>query len=247
MNCANGVEFLREAIDSVFLQEFSDWELVFVDNCSTDGSAEIVQSYAHDGRIRYVRTDTRMPLYAARNVGVANAKGQYVSFHDVDDILEVDMLARLHEAMNESVSLVYGGYRYIDRNGNFLGRNIQGNARGNLTNRLLLRSFVAVGCVMVRREVIERMRFDPSYNIIGDFEMWTRLAAAGERCVPVDRFLTRIRVHGRNLSIVQFDRWIGEERRFYRKFLSRHGIRYPAIMAYIVKSELSHLIKRKRI
>lgn len=247
MNCAYGARFLREAIDSVFAQSFRDWEIVFVDNCSTDGSAEIACAYANSGRIRYIRTEERIPLYAARNVGIAHCSGTYISFHDVDDILETDMLKNLHEKIEGGASMVYGGYRYVGEVGNFLGRDVQGRARGDLTSRLLLRSFVAVGCVLVRSEVFRKTRFDPSYNIIGDFEMWTRISAAGCICEPVERFLTRIRVHGGNLSIVQFNRWIMEERRFYRQFLSKHGLRYPAILVYILKAELSHLLQRKRI
>ena len=247
MNCAYGVEFLREAIDSIFSQQFQDWELVFVDNCSTDGSADVVQSFEVGGRIRYTRTDARIPLYAARNIGIEKACGEYISFLDVDDLFETNMLRRLHEAMSAGADLAYGGYRFIDRIGDFTGRNVQGRARGNLTNCLLLRSFIAIGCVLVRRNVFEKNRFDPSYNILGDFELWTRLAATGSIFEPVDEYLTRIRVHGGNLSLVQLDRWITEERYFYRKFWSVYGLRYPAIPAYILKAELSHLLKRRRI
>src|SRR5476649_1405747 len=116
MNCAYGVRFLKEAIDSVFSQTFSDWEIIFVDNCSTDGCTEVAMNYRHTGRVTYVRTEQRIPLYAARNVALDSAKGEFVSFHDVDDVLETEMLEKLFGAMQSPLTCVYGGYRYIDAN-----------------------------------------------------------------------------------------------------------------------------------
>jgi glycosyltransferase involved in cell wall biosynthesis len=247
INCAYGIKFLREAIDSVFAQTFTDWELVFIDNCSTDGSAELAKSYLPSGRLRYVRLAERIPLYAARNVGLDNAKGEFVAFHDADDVLEPQMLEQLLARMKPDLTFVYGGYRYIDAQGRFLGRDVQGRVAGDLAPALMIRAFVAVGCLLLRREATREIRFDPGYNIIGDFDMWQRLSAAGRKCDYADAYLTRIRVHGGNMSLTLADRWIGEERRFYRSFIRQNGLRYPTILLYIFKVELSRLLRRKRI
>jgi len=161
--------------------------------------------------------------------------------------MEPNMFLMLLESMRPGIAFVYGGYRYMDADGAFLQRKIQGRIRGDVGHRLLLQSFVGVGCLLLRRSVTDSIRFDPSYNIIGDFEMWMRLSAEGYKCDYVDACLTRLRVHGNNTSLTQAHRWNIEERRFYRGFISRYGLRYPEILFYIIKAELSHILGRKRI
>lgn len=85
INCFNGEEFLREAIDSVLAQTYTHWEIIFWDNQSTDATAEIVKSYT-DSRIRYYYAPNHTPLGEARNLAVEKAKGEYINFLDADDI-----------------------------------------------------------------------------------------------------------------------------------------------------------------
>ena len=85
INCFNGEEFLREAIDSVLAQTYTHWEIIFWDNQSTDATAEIVKSYT-DSRIRYYYAPNHTPLGEARNLAVEKTKGEYINFLDADDI-----------------------------------------------------------------------------------------------------------------------------------------------------------------
>ncbi len=247
MNCAYGVQYLREAIDSVYAQTFQDWEILFIDNVSDDGSAEVARSYEHTGRMKYVRLEKRIPLNAARNVALDIVQSELVSFLDVDDALEPDAFALQIEKMTPGVSLVYGGWRFIDSQGRALAKYIQGRTDGNIVNALLVRSFIAISGILVRRQALETARFDAGYDLIGDFDMWIRISAAGNRCAYVEGHLVRIRVHGENMSIVKYRKWIAEERRFYRRFLAKHGpFRYPAIFAYVMKREIFNLTGHNR-
>src|SRR5450755_3635344 len=92
MNCLNGERFVREAIDSVYAQSYSDWEIVFWDNASTDKTGEIAQSY--DSRLRYFRADQTVPLGPARNLAIQRARGEWVGFVDYDDLSMPDRLTR---------------------------------------------------------------------------------------------------------------------------------------------------------
>src|SRR5437868_4501867 len=85
MNCLNGEQFLRDAIDSVIAQTYANWEIVFWDNASTDASASIAQSY-HDDRIRYFRGDSTVPLGHARNLAIQKSRGTFIAFLDCDDL-----------------------------------------------------------------------------------------------------------------------------------------------------------------
>ena len=84
MNCYNGKKFLREAIDSVIAQTYTHWEIIFWDNQSTDGSADILKSY-DDPRLRYFYAPKHTFLYEARNYAINESCGDLIAFLDVDD------------------------------------------------------------------------------------------------------------------------------------------------------------------
>ncbi len=84
MNCLNCAKYLKEAIDSVYAQTYTNWEIIFWDNASTDRSAEIARSY--DGRLRYFRGSETVPLGEARNRALEQARGEFIAFLDCDDL-----------------------------------------------------------------------------------------------------------------------------------------------------------------
>ena len=83
MNCFNGEEFLCEAIDSVYAQSYTNWEIIFWDNASTDQTASIAKSY--DKKLKYFRTSKTTSLGEARVAATKKARGKYLAFLDVDD------------------------------------------------------------------------------------------------------------------------------------------------------------------
>ena len=92
MSVYNGAKYLREAIDSVLAQTFSSFELIIVDDGSTDGTMEILNTYS-DPRIRLIRNERNLGLAAARNRAFAAARGEFVAIHDADDASAPDRLA----------------------------------------------------------------------------------------------------------------------------------------------------------
>ena len=84
INCYNGERYLKEAIDSVFAQTYSNWEIVFYDNNSNDKSAEIAKSYGD--KVIYIKGEETVPLYHARNIAFPHCKGDVIGFLDVDDL-----------------------------------------------------------------------------------------------------------------------------------------------------------------
>ena len=84
MTCHNGELFLKNALESIIDQTYSNWELIFFDNCSTDRSEAIVSQY-HDTRIRYFRTEKLVNLGSIRKLAFEKCQGAFVCFLDVDD------------------------------------------------------------------------------------------------------------------------------------------------------------------
>lgn len=111
----NEERYLREAVESVLAQDYPHWELLLVDDGSTDGSAEIARSFAaSDARVRYLAHPGRenRGMSASRNLGLSEARGEYVAFLDADDIYLPQRLSRPVEILEScpSVAMCASGY-----------------------------------------------------------------------------------------------------------------------------------------
>ena len=115
----NAKEFVREAIDSVLAQSHADWELLVVDDCSNDGSVQIVREYAEsDKRIRLFCLEQNSGPAVARNRAIAEATGRYIAFLDADDLWLPHKLQRQLEFMEANdLAFTYSGYGVIDEEG----------------------------------------------------------------------------------------------------------------------------------
>lgn len=113
----NAQRFLKEAIDSVLSQSFSDFELIVVDDCSTDGSYEILLGYREkDERVRVYKNEENRGVSYTRNFGVSKAENDYIAFIDSDDMWEKDKLFKQIELINqhEEVDICYTGSAFVD-------------------------------------------------------------------------------------------------------------------------------------
>ena len=114
MNCFNGEKYLRKALDSALSQTYSNWELIFWDNQSSDQSVEIFRSY-DDPRFKYCYAPKHTLLYEARNYAITRSQGEFVAFLDVDDWWDPEKLAKQISLFEDpEVGLVYGNYWFVD-------------------------------------------------------------------------------------------------------------------------------------
>src|SRR5262249_18441122 len=120
MNVRNGEPYLQEAIDSARAQTWTDWEMIVWDDCSTDGTSDIVARY-EDSRIRYYLAPEETPLGPARDQAIRQARGEWLAFLDQDDVWTSDklvsQLALLDAPGGESVALLYGRTVMFDEHG----------------------------------------------------------------------------------------------------------------------------------
>ena len=121
MPCHNGALYIKNAIDSVLAQSYKDWELLVVDDASTDGSKALIESYCQkDSRIKLLSTEHSTGLPAtARNLGIEEARGRYIAFLDCDDQWLPDKLEHQIPLFDKAdCAVVFSFYKKMDKDGN---------------------------------------------------------------------------------------------------------------------------------
>ena len=204
MNVRNGEPYLGEALDSVLSQTFDDWELIFWDDNSTDGSAEVVRLY-DDPRIRVFRSALDVPLGRARDAAIAEARGEWLAFLDQDDVwLPGKLEAQLALADSDGrVGLIYGRtVRFgAGRRRDYDHRREFGPLpEGDIRPALLHACFIAMSAAVLRRSALEgglpilrRIHVTPDY--------WLFLCAVRRHeARAVQQPVCRYRVHGGNMT-----------------------------------------------
>lgn len=179
----NHGHFLGESIQSVLDQTLEDWELIVVDDGSTDNTSEVVDSF-NDHRIRYVYQHNR-GVAAALNTGIRAARAPYIALLGADDAWLPEKLAMQVAQLNglpPTVGMVYSDlFMFDQQEGSVTGRFLGGRSppRGNVFGQLLRRTgaFIHPTTVMFRREVFERAGlFDEDLEAHEDWELWVRIA-----------------------------------------------------------------------
>ena len=119
MTCHNGEKYLNDAILSVFKQTYNNWELIFIDNNSTDNSKNIICSY-NDKRIKYFKLENTLNLGSVRNYAFTKCLGDFISFLDVDDLWlnkKLELQVKKFNS-NESIDILYSNYFELHNNQN---------------------------------------------------------------------------------------------------------------------------------
>jgi len=197
----NAAATLSETLASVFAQTFTDYEVVVVDDGSTDSTREVLARY-HD-RVRVLSKMNEGKPASTRNLGVRNARGDYVAFLDADDRWRPEKL-ELQVAVldqNPAVGLVYTGAVVIDAEGRELKvRSCSPEARGRIDRLLSVRNVMVGSSVVARRRAIEEAGgFDENLTSIENWDLWVRIARRWS-VEFVDQPLTLYRVHAGNRS-----------------------------------------------
>ena len=198
--------FLGEAIQSVLDQSLQEWELIVVDDGSTDNTREVVAAFVAP-RIHYIHQQNRGNP-AARNAALRLAKGEYVAFLDADDVWFPEKLKRQVaqlDSLPPTVGLVYSDvYLFNNEDGTIIRRFMQGRRppQGRILRELLDTEgwFISDTGSLIRREVFQRVGlYDESLWWYEDWEMWVRIAATYE-VAAMDEPVARCRRHSANLS-----------------------------------------------
>lgn len=201
MSVYNGEKFLKEAIESILNQTFTDFEFLIINDGSTDKSVEIIESYK-DSRIRLINNEKNLKLIASLNKGVSLARGKYIARMDCDD---VSMPERLEKEVNFLESntdhgLVGTYYTVIDGEGKEQ-RNVSYPSSNDLIKLFLsLNCPLAHGSIMGRAELFKQNQYGSKESYaVEDYELWTRMAKE-TKIHNIPEYLFKYRIYGESFS-----------------------------------------------
>lgn len=228
--------FLREALESVLKQSFTDFELLLLDDCPEDSRETIVKSYP-DERIVYLKNETNLGIAGARNKLVSMAKGEYLAVLDHDDIA---LPTRFEEQVkfldsNPEVGVVGSWTEEVPRN-----RVIKWpRAHESILARLTQGCAIPHTAAMIRASVLKGLSYEEEFSPAEDYALWYRLIGK-TRFYNIPKVLTKYRIYTGNTSRRLFDKMQKATKKIRALFEQEH----PEIWRK-VKSESIYLVRMK--
>jgi glycosyltransferase involved in cell wall biosynthesis len=203
MPVRNGGLFLAEAIRSVLLQSFQDFELIVVDDHSTDDSERVICSFARqDERIKPLKNESIRGVAGARNSGIAYAKGPYIAVHDADDVSRPDRLQLQFEILRRRHDLVVLGsfIEMITAGGDKMRVHHEPVGSASIRFHLQVGTPFAHSAVMMRAACLPQAGEIYRYSAAGDYDLWARLLGPGAASDNIPEALVRYRIHPDQIS-----------------------------------------------
>ncbi|QDU20045.1 glycosyltransferase family 2 protein [Urbifossiella limnaea] len=178
MAAKNYARFLPTAVESVVAQTLPGWELLIVDDGSSDATPTAVRPYLVDSRVKYVRSD-RLGQSRAKNLGIGLSRGRFVAFLDADDAWQPTKLEKQLARFTDGVAVVFCRRSLMNENGIELPHTpTPAPPTGRVLTPMFVQNFVCFSSVVVRREVFSAVgAFDPGWDLAIDYDLWLRVAA----------------------------------------------------------------------
>lgn len=178
----NGDLFLKEAIHSILTQSLEDFELIVVNDGSTDTTLEIIKTFSTDPRIKFISRENR-GLVASLNEGIELSSGSYIARQDADDISEPDRFKKQFELLqsNPSTVIVGSSIKTLDMKGSIKNKHFVIQNNNALKAELLVRSPFAHGSVMIRKSALVKAGgYQQADWPAEDYGLWVRMASLGK-------------------------------------------------------------------
>jgi len=172
----NRAQFIVRALESVFAQTYKNYEIIVIDDGSTDDTPQVMKQF--DGRLNYIRKENGGSASAC-NRGIAESKGEYIAFLDSDDYWTPEKLAEQVKVLDSQpkVGIVYSRMPIINEKGERLGTKPAGISGKNFKELLEVWGDLPTSTVMTRRACFDKAGFfDPALKTMQDIDMWLRIA-----------------------------------------------------------------------
>lgn len=194
----NGEKYLRESIESVIAQTYQNWELLILDDCSTDNSADIAIEFAkRDSRIHYYKNETNLRLPRNLNKGFSLAKGNFLTWTSDDNRFKPEAFKKMHQALvSNKAQFVFASCRIIDAQ----GKEIEYIMVNGSSKKKLVGMNSVGACFMYTRKAYEQTgEYNPNLLFVEDFDYWQRIYAR-YGAVTISDILYEYRRHDMSLT-----------------------------------------------
>ena len=201
VNCFNGENYLLKTLNSILIQKYQNFEVIFVDNCSTDTTSKIFKSI-NDKRFKYFKTKKKINLYKARNYALQKCNGEFIAFLDSDDWWEKNFLSSRKSFFKSSKDYGFSYsncYHYYEKNKKIKIFSRNNIPSGFILDKLLKFYFVKLSTIIIKSKIIKSYKFNSRYNIIGDYDVIIRISEKYKGMGFQNKF-TYIRIHQHNYT-----------------------------------------------
>lgn len=218
----NTAKFISETIESVLAQTYTNWELIIVDDCSTDDTDAVVRPYLADGRIRYIKNEKNSGAAVSRNRALREAKGKWIAFLDSDDLWLPEKLEKQIAFMEQNnCRFSYTNYIEIDENSVPNGRSVTGPKK---ITRHGMYNYCWMGCltVMYDAETVGLVQIaDIKKN--NDYAMWLKVCEKAD-CYLLEETLAKYRKRSGSISNHGYTKLIKWHYKLYREAEKKNSI-----------------------
>ena len=211
----NTGRFIAETVRSVLAQTYTDWELIIVDDCSTDNTDEVIAEYLGDKRIRYIKNERNSGAAVSRNRALREATGKWIAFLDSDDLWLPEKLEKQIAFMKENgYAFSYTEYSEIDESSAPLGVSVTGPKRISKTG---MYNYCWPGCltVMYDHETVGLIQIE-DIKKNNDYAMWLKVCKKA-RCYLLKEDLARYRKRSGSISNHSYTALIKWHYRLFRE------------------------------
>ncbi|MEG1518860.1 MAG: glycosyltransferase family 2 protein [Cetobacterium sp.] len=202
----NSERFIVETIESVLNQTYENWEMLIVDDCSTDSGPNIVTEYAKkDSRIIYYKMEKNSGAAHCRNKAIELSKGEYIAFLDSDDLWKVNKLENQINFMKQNdYAITFHEYEQIDEDSNRLKIKIKTPKNPVTYRKYLLTN--PIGCLSGMYSVKKMGKvYMPILRKRQDTGFWLKILSTGEKAYPLEENLGLYRIRKNSLSFKKSD------------------------------------------
>ena len=194
----NGEKFIKESIESILSQTLTDWELIIVNDCSTDTTASIISEYAsEDDRIKIITNEQNQKLPESLNIGFRQARGEYLTWTSDDNIYKPQALKTMAQYLdsNQECPMVCAAMDVIDADGVYL------YTMNDYSDEKMLYTNCVGACFMYRPEVREKIGdYDKDKFLVEDYDYWLRIFFNYGKIDFIDKNIYKYRIHEQSLT-----------------------------------------------
>jgi len=203
----NGGEYLKKSIKSVLNQSYQDFEFLIINDCSTDNSVELIDSF-HDPRIRIHHNQENLGQTKSLNVGLKLARGEWIARMDADDFALKHWLEKQMSFVNEhpDYAVVSADAIVIDEHDKVQKKYLSPSHIDDIVFKAFFTSPINhVGCVMNKKVVLGVGGYDERYWTVADYDLWRKLICGEYRITSLNEVCVAIRRHTASLSFQDLD------------------------------------------